>query len=87
MIIGGVLLSRLEINLEMDGICRIKKETIWCVVGKWQQGMDLNIVEVFYSGVFTSTRSLPSKVGKEKRIAVKVIDHRGNEVMVVREMG
>ena len=24
--------------------------------------------------------------GKEKRIAVKVIDHRGNEVMVVREM-
>jgi len=24
--------------------------------------------------------------GKEKRIAVKVIDHRGNEVMAVREI-
>lgn len=34
----------------------------------------------------TSTKSLPFKLGKEKRIAVKVIDHRGNEVMVVREM-
>ena len=30
--------------------------------------------------------SLPFKPGKEKRIAIKVIDHRGNEVMVVREM-
>lgn len=27
------------------------------------------------------------KVESDKRIAVKVIDHRGNEVMVVREMG
>lgn len=36
--------------------------------------------------LLTSTRSLPFKLGKEKRIAVKVIDHRGNEVMVVREM-
>jgi len=37
--------------------------------------------------LLTSTRSLPFKLGPEKRIAVKVIDHRGNEVMVVREMG
>jgi len=36
--------------------------------------------------LLTSTRSLPFKPGKEKRIAVKVIDHRGNEVMVVREI-
>jgi adenine-specific DNA-methyltransferase len=36
--------------------------------------------------LLTSTHSLPFKLGKEKRIAVKVIDHRGNEVMVVREM-
>lgn len=37
--------------------------------------------------LLTSTKSLPFKLGKEKRIAVKVIDHRGNEVMVVREVG
>ena len=37
--------------------------------------------------LLTSTRSLPFKLGKEKRISVKVIDHRGNEVMVVRERG
>lgn len=37
--------------------------------------------------LLTSTKSLPFKIGKEKRIAVKVIDHRGNEVMVVREIG
>ena len=36
--------------------------------------------------LLTSTKSLPFKLGKEKRIAVKVIDHGGNEVMVVREM-
>ncbi|MBM4065286.1 MAG: hypothetical protein FJ266_06550 [Planctomycetes bacterium] len=34
----------------------------------------------------TNTRSFPFKSGTEKRIAVKVIDHRGNEVMVVREV-
>lgn len=32
------------------------------------------------------TRSLLFKLGYEKCIAVKVIDHRGNEVMVVREI-
>jgi|GEM_PF-6867217 len=37
--------------------------------------------------LLTSTRSLPFKLGKENRIAVKVIDHRGNEVMTVREIG
>lgn len=37
--------------------------------------------------LLTSTRSLSFKLDKEKRIAVKVIDHRGNEVMVVREIG
>ncbi len=37
--------------------------------------------------LLTSTRSLSFKLGKEKRIAVKVIDHRGNEVMVVRDVG
>ncbi len=31
-------------------------------------------------------KSEKSRIGKEKRIAVKVIDHRGNEFMVVREM-
>jgi adenine-specific DNA-methyltransferase len=36
--------------------------------------------------LLTSTCSLPFKLGKEERIAVKVIDHRGNEVMVVREI-
>jgi len=34
----------------------------------------------------TSARSLPFKLGKENRIAVKLIDHKGNEVMVVREV-
>lgn len=37
--------------------------------------------------LLTSTHSLPFKLGPEKRIAVKVIDHRGNEVLVVREVG
>jgi hypothetical protein len=35
--------------------------------------------------LLTSTKSLPFKLGKEKRIAVKVIDDKGSEVMVVRE--
>ncbi len=36
--------------------------------------------------LFHTTRFLPFKLIKDKPIAVKVIDHRGNEVMVVREM-
>ena len=35
---------------------------------------------------FAGNRSLPFKIGKENRIAVKVIDHKGNEVMLVREV-
>ncbi|MEW5950041.1 MAG: DNA methyltransferase [Thermodesulfobacteriota bacterium] len=34
--------------------------------------------------LLSSTRSLPFKMGK-KWIAVKVIEYKGNEVMVVRE--
>jgi adenine-specific DNA-methyltransferase len=36
---------------------------------------------------FAGTESLPFKTGKHKRIAVKVIDPRGNEVMAVRQLG
>jgi len=35
---------------------------------------------------FSGTESLPFKTGKYKRIAVKVIDPRGNEVMAVRQL-
>jgi len=35
---------------------------------------------------FAGTESLPFKTGKYKRIAVKVIDPRGNEVMAVRQL-
>ena len=34
--------------------------------------------------MFRGTQSLPFKAGEEKRIAVKVINNRGNEVMVVK---
>jgi len=37
--------------------------------------------------MFRGTESLPFKAGQEKRIAVKVIDSRGNEVMVVKSLG
>jgi adenine-specific DNA-methyltransferase len=36
---------------------------------------------------FKGTTSLPFKAGKHRRIAVKVIDPRGNEVMAVRSIG
>ena len=35
---------------------------------------------------FSGTESLPFKLGKHKRIAVKVIDPRGNEVTAVRQL-
>jgi adenine-specific DNA-methyltransferase len=37
--------------------------------------------------MLTSTTSIPFEAGEQRQIAVKVIDHRGNEVMVVRELG
>jgi hypothetical protein len=36
--------------------------------------------------LLTNTRSITSKLDKEKQIAVKVIDNRRNEVIVVREI-
>ncbi len=36
--------------------------------------------------VEAASLSLSFNLGKEKRTAVKVIDYRGNEVMVAREM-
>jgi hypothetical protein len=50
-----------------------------------KRALEASIEEAKFE-LLTSTRSLPFKLGKEKRIAVKVIDHRGNEVMVVREL-
>ncbi len=41
-------------------------------------------VEAF--GAFNGTTSLPFEVGKHRRIAVKVIDPRGNEVMAIRSL-
>ncbi len=35
---------------------------------------------------FSGTMSLPFRAGKHRRIAVKVIDARGNEVMVVQSL-
>ena len=35
---------------------------------------------------FSGTESLPFNAGKHKRIAVKVIDPRGNEVMTIRQL-
>lgn len=36
---------------------------------------------------FKGTKSLPFKAGRHKRVAVKVIDPRGNEVMAIRTLG
>jgi adenine-specific DNA-methyltransferase len=36
---------------------------------------------------FKGTTSLPFKAGKHRRVAVKVIDPRGNEVMAIRALG
>ena len=41
-------------------------------------------VEAFEA--FKGTESLPIRAGKHKRIAVKVIDPRGNEVMAIRKL-
>jgi adenine-specific DNA-methyltransferase len=35
---------------------------------------------------FNGTTSIPFSAGKHKRVAVKVIDPRGNEVMAVRAL-
>lgn len=37
--------------------------------------------------LLTSIHSISFKISNENRIAVKVIDHRGNEIMVLREIG
>jgi adenine-specific DNA-methyltransferase len=42
-----------------------------------------SVVDPRRFAAFSSTRSLPFGVGEHKRIAVKVIDPRGNEVMRV----
>ncbi|MEZ4711090.1 MAG: DNA methyltransferase [Caldilineaceae bacterium] len=45
------------------------------------------VVEPELFDAFSSTRSLPFKAGPHGRVAVKVIDPRGNEVMRVQQLG
>ncbi|MBI3379033.1 MAG: hypothetical protein HY035_11630 [Nitrospirae bacterium] len=45
-----------------------------------------NVVDLTLRDVAAALPSVFFKSCKEKRIAVKVIDHGGNEVMVVREI-
>ncbi|MBE9508947.1 MAG: DNA methyltransferase, partial [Chloroflexi bacterium] len=45
------------------------------------------VVDPARFAAFSGTRSLPFQVGEHKRVAVKVIDPRGNEVMRVMNLG
>ena len=45
------------------------------------------VVDPARFAAFSGTRSLPFQVGEHKRVAVKVIDPRGNEVMRVMSLG
>lgn len=38
------------------------------------------------SGILSATESTPFAAGPQKKIAVKVIDDRGNELMVVKDL-
>lgn len=54
----------------------------WTKLAKALKGeVDENLLEVF-----SGTESLPFKAGKEKKIAVKIIDNRGIESFVIKEL-
>jgi hypothetical protein len=44
-------------------------------------------VSRYFSNSFSGTRSLPFATGEHRRIAVKVIDPRGNDMMQVMGLG
>lgn len=52
---------------------------------KLKRALNASIYEDKFE-LLTSTKSIPFKLDEENRIAVKVIVHRGNEVIVVRGM-
>ena len=73
---------------DFDGRCFCITQACFPKQGAWE-----NIARDLKSGVaadgfaaFDGTRSLPFSAGKHGRIAVKVIDPRGNEVMTIRSL-
>lgn len=77
------------LDSDFDGRCFCMTQAFFPDQDAWDKiakalGADAD-TEPFRS--FKGTTSLPFKAGKHKRVAVKVIDPRGNEVMAVRALG
>ena len=62
--------------------CFFPDRSAWRKLGRALKG----IIDEEKLEAFSGTVSLPFEKGEHERVAVKVIDHRGNEVMVVRSV-
>lgn len=69
--------------MKVINISQVSEEV---VLAKKAPKKNNNVVDLTLRDVAAALPSVFFKSCKEKRIAVKVIDHGGNEVMVVREI-
>jgi adenine-specific DNA-methyltransferase len=85
---GGDKVSAWFLDSDYDGRCFCITQAFFPHQDAWEKiakalGSSAD-PEAF--AAFASTKSLPFEDGEHRRIAVKVIDPRGNEVMVVRNL-
>ncbi|MBU1665654.1 MAG: site-specific DNA-methyltransferase [Gammaproteobacteria bacterium] len=76
------------LDTDYDGLCFIASQVFFPKTSAWDN-LQKSLKAQFEPGVWehlAGTESEPFELGMRRRIAVKVIDERGNELMVVREV-
>jgi adenine-specific DNA-methyltransferase len=76
------------LDTDYDGLCFFATQVFFPKTGAWDN-LQKSLKAQFEPGVWdhlAGTESEPFELGMRRRIAVKVIDERGNELMVVREV-
>jgi adenine-specific DNA-methyltransferase len=76
------------VDSDYDGRCFCITQAFFPDESAWEKLAKAlrSTVDEGLMGAFSGTRSLPFKAGKHQRVAVKVIDPRGNEVMAVHRL-
>ncbi|TCJ16093.1 site-specific DNA-methyltransferase [Parasulfuritortus cantonensis] len=76
------------LDTDYDGMCFIASQVFFPKTSAWDN-LQKSLKAQFEPGVWehlAGTESEPFELGMRRRIAVKVIDERGNELMAVREV-
>ncbi|MBA2410987.1 MAG: DNA methyltransferase [Gammaproteobacteria bacterium] len=86
--IDGKNLPAWMLDTDYNGMCFYASQVFFPKTSAWddlKRSLGASIDESVWDQL-AATLSEPFSIGEHRRIAVKVIDERGNELMAVREM-